>query len=177
MDLDIRYVAGLFDGEGWITICVMPITSMGSGHRYTDKYVRYQMFVGLGMNYHPLIAKICDQFGGAVHRNDSAHKKSANNRICYSWRLSSNKAAEFLKQILPYLQVKDEEAKLAIEFQAHMREHTSDFKYRPHLRPQLYAYRQDIVDRIKAFKKRSFDIPNKRDPISEVAFKQQQKSR
>jgi hypothetical protein len=169
MDLDIRYVAGLFDGEGWITICVMPFGSMGTGHRYTKDYVRYQLFVGIGMSYYPLIKKLQDQFGGILNRNDSAHKKSTKNRICYNWRLGSNQAAEFLSQILPYLQVKDEEAKLAIEFQQHMRNHVNDFRYRKHLRPQLYAYRQGVVERLKTFKKRSFDVPNGSDPSSEAA--------
>lgn len=158
MDMDIRYVAGLFDADGWITINKWP-------HPGRD-YVRYQLFVGVGQVHYPLIRQFKDQFGGLLHRNDSANKRNDNCRICYMWRLASKNAAQFLKEIEPWLIVKKPQAQLAIEFQNHVTKHASDFKYRPHLRGELYAYRDDVMDKMKSLKAYSFDIPNGGDPIS-----------
>ena len=158
MNLDIQYVAGLFDGEGWITVNVWSVPGR--------EYIRYQLFVGIGMNHYPLMRKMKEQFGGLLHRNDSAHKRNAEkNRINYQWRLSSRPAAQFLASIRPHLNIKGDEADLAIELQAHITKHASDFKYRKHLRPELYAYRQQMVDKIRTLKKRSWDVPNGSDPV------------
>lgn len=165
MNLDIRYVAGLFDGEGWITINVIPLGSIKGRHRYTENYVRYQLFVGIGMNYYPIIAQMSLQFGGLLHRNDSANRRlGPANRISYQWRLSSRAARDFLLQIEPFLIVKKEEAQLAIEFQAHMRKECQTTRYHPERREELYAYRQGIVDRLRELKQRAFDVPNGSDP-------------
>jgi hypothetical protein len=157
MDLDIRYVAGLFDGEGWITVNVWEVPGRD--------YIRYQLFIGIGMSHYPLMATMKQQFGGLLHRNDSANKRDPVNRINYQWRLSSKAASGFLQSVRPWLNIKGEEADLAIELQAHISSHGSDFKYRPHMRPELYAYRQKMVDQIRVMKRRRWDVPNGSDPI------------
>ena len=161
MDLDIRYVAGLFDADGWITINKWP-------HPGRD-YVRYQLFVGVGQVHYPLIRQLKDQFGGLLHRNDSANKRNTRNRICYMWRLSSRNAQSFLISIEPWLVVKKPQAQLAIELQNHITKHASDFKYRPHMREELYAYRENVLAEMKRLKAYSFDVPNGSDPIPDAA--------
>lgn len=158
MDLDIRYVAGLFDADGWITINKWD-------HKGRD-YIRYQLFVGLAQVHYPIIARLKIQFGGLLHRQDSASKRNSKCRIAYQWRLSSRDARQFLKDIRPWLVVKRPQADLAIEFQDHVTKHASDFKYRPHMRGELYAYREDVLARLKALKAYSYDIPNGVDPVS-----------
>ena len=161
MELDIRYVSGLFDADGWITI--------NKWQHPGRNYTRYQLFVGVGQVYYPLIRQLKDQFGGLLHRNDSAHKRKSSCRICYMWRLSSKDAASFLAQIEPWLVVKKPQAQLAIELQRHITKHASDFKYRPHLREELYAYRENVRAKMKALKSYSFDVPNGDDPILDTA--------
>jgi len=161
MDLDIRYVAGLFDGEGWITVNVWAVPGR--------EYIRYQLFVGVGMSHYPLMKAMQDQFGGLLHRNDSAAKRNPNHKICYQWRLSSRPAVGFLEAVRPHLKVKGEEADLAIVLQKHITAHASDFKYRPHMRPELYAFRQSIVDQLKSLKQTRWDVPNGGDPIPNAA--------
>lgn len=157
MDLDIRYVAGLFDADGYITINKWP-------HPGRD-YIRYQLFVGISQVYRPLILTFKDQFGGMMHRNDSAHRRNENCRIVYAWRLASRNAAAFLTEISPWLVVKKPQAELAIRFQEHVTRHASDFKYRPHMRDELYTYRENVLAEMKALKSYSFDVPNKADPV------------
>lgn len=157
MDLDIRYVAGLFDGEGWITVSVKQMNARG--------YVNYQLFVGIGMVHKPIIDALKHQFGGNIFIKRPSPGQSARTRTSSVWRLSSGPAAGFLGQILPYLVVKREEAEIAIEFQQHIRRHTNDFKYRPHMRDELYAYRNDVVSQLRALKRREYFSPVDGDPM------------
>ena len=45
-------------------------------------------------------------------------KRDKRPKPCYQWSIERGKAAEFLKLILPYLQLKRPQAELAIKFQA-----------------------------------------------------------
>jgi hypothetical protein len=157
MDMDIRYVAGLFDADGWITI--------NKWSHPGRNYVRYQLIAGIGQVYLPLILKFKEQYGGDLNRNDSAQKRNPNCRICYMWKISSRGAAKFLADLEPWLIVKKPQALLAMEFQDHVTRHASDFKYRPHMRDELYAYREDVIARMKSFKAYSYDVPVRGDPI------------
>ena len=161
MDLDIRYVAGLFDGEGWITICKQ---RLGGYRTYSDHYVRYQLVAGIGMTYRPIIERLHQQFGGGFHVNRSAKAKMPKARTGFAWKVSSQSAADFLASVRPFLIVKQEEADVALEFQRHVRSHIADFRYRPNMRPALYAEREDFHRRLLAFKKREFDSPVVGDP-------------
>lgn len=170
MELDIRYVAGLFDGEGWITVSVLPITSLGSNNRYAREHIRYQLFVGISMTHYPIIEALHKQFGGMFTRCSTAKRVNPNHRITYTWRVASRKAGHFLPLIAPHLVVKREEAEIAMEFQRHIQENTGKMKYKPEMRPELYAYRQDVVERLRTLKKRAYDvIPVRSDPILQAA--------
>ena len=157
MDLDIRYAAGLFDGEGWITLNKWEVPGRD--------YIRYQLFVGIGMVHKPVIDAMHSNFGGNVFVKRPSAGQSERTRTGSIWRLSLGPAAAFLEKIVPYLIVKKDEAELAIEFQAHMRRHTTDFKYRPHLRDELYAYRDDVYLRLRAMKRREYHAPVDGDPM------------
>ena len=168
MDLDIRYVAGLFDGEGWITICKQKLGERGYGH-YSPHHVRYQLVAGVGMTHRPIIERLHAQFGGGLFINRSAQKKMPKSRPGYMWKVSSGPAADFLALLVQHLLVKKDEAELAIKFQAHIRAHTHDFRYRPEMRDQLYAERETFRNQLLAFKKRTFESPIDDDPELMVA--------
>lgn len=163
MDLDIRYAAGLFDGEGWITICKQ---KLGGRYHYNEHYVRYQLQVGITMTNRPVVEAVHQTFGGNFFNVRSKALPQA--RLCFGWKLSSGLAAEFLAIVEPHLIVKRDEALIAIEFQKHVRAHTHDFRYRPELRQQLYAEREVFHANLLAFKKRTFS-PIGDDPISIAA--------
>ncbi len=55
------------------------------------------------------------QFGGAVVHNISKNPKHKDR---WSWHIPSKQASEFLKLVLPYLQLKRPQAELAIKYQS-----------------------------------------------------------
>jgi len=150
MKLDIRYAAGLFDGEGWATICKQSIKGR------IDP--RYQLVVGIGMVHKPIIESMKETFGGNVFAKNTSPAQSERTRNGFTWRLSSQPAADFLKKILPHLIVKRDEAELAIEFQSHVRKHVYDIKYKPETRPGLIAYRDEVFLQLRALKRREFSL-------------------
>lgn len=159
MDLDIRYVAGLFDGEGWVTIGKQ---NLGGYRQYSDLYVRYQLITGIQMTYRPIIEQLHQQFGGGLSLRKYAKET---HRRGYMWKVVSDPAAVFLRQLLPYLVVKKDEAEVGLLHQAHIRKHKADFRYRPEMREGIYAEREEFRRQLFALKKRCFDFPVASDPI------------
>lgn len=105
----LAYAAGLIDGEGCICI-------------YRKK-IRNGKYAGILKNYHLQVivtqkdGKIIDwllgNFGGSVY----LHWKGTNTGYSHEWVLNYQKAAKFLKQILPFLIHKKTQAEIAIRFQ------------------------------------------------------------
>lgn len=148
--LNDLYLAGLFDGEGYITINIWD--------KPNSIHVRYQLIVGINMSYRPIIEMIHQQFGGklAQNRHDLRNPKQ---RVCFQWIIASGVAADFLKRILPHMIVKKDEAELALKFQ----DHVDAYKYKtgnmlrnnPN-RDSILAERRDLADQIRALKKTNF---------------------
>ena len=103
--LDLAYMAGLFDGEGYISI------------RYQmqrRKYDTYSLMVGINMVDKEAIELFMDSFGGVMKLRES---KNENWRPQYRWRIESSSAYELLKTLSPFMILKKEKAELAILFQ------------------------------------------------------------
>jgi hypothetical protein len=166
--LELPYIAGFFDGEGYITVSHWK-NAHKSYRAMSPEYVRYQLHVGIGNTHKPLIDAIQAQCGGNVYAGDSAYRKNPKNRICYNWRLSSRKAMHFLQNIAPYLVAKRDEALLAIELQHHVDNYKGVVRYYPEEAKGIYAHRQVLTDQIRALKKRRFDIPVGDDPVITIA--------
>ena len=101
-ETDIAYLAGLFDGEGCITI---------SQHR--DGHASMQCMVHMVGSYMPGLFK--SYFGGCVGKVKKAQR---HHQQAYLWCIHSNNAVGFLRIILPHLRLKVAEAELAIKYQA-----------------------------------------------------------
>jgi len=91
----LAYLAGFFDGDGYISIYPTGTNHHRIGVAITQKHIDI-------LNLYKSI------FGGSI----SKLKTHA-----YIWQLSSKKAASFLVSILPYLILKKDEATIAIEYQ------------------------------------------------------------
>lgn len=100
--LSIPYVAGFFDGEGSIGIYKAYYRGNCVGYR-----LRTQLCQNRGEEANELMAQLSATFGGSA----SNQQKKLN------WQLNSEKAAEFLRQILPYLRMKKIQAEVAIAWQ------------------------------------------------------------
>ena len=157
--MELSYAAGLFDGEGTIGVDVAYID------RPSKPYTRSQLRVAITMTHLPTIQLFHTQFGGSISRCDSANRRNKNHRIVYTWLVWSNLAANFLRDILPYLITKKEEAILAIEFQDHIRSSVLHFrKYRgnPPDIDDIHSYRYHLIKEIKKLKKKGYDVPKEK---------------
>lgn len=100
------WAAGFIDGEGCIGI---------RHYKSTPTQPKYnQIFIAVAnTDPHPLLI-FKELFGGNIKEQKTRSEK---HRIAWKWQLTSKKAAKVLTLVLPYLNSKQEQAKLAIEFQ------------------------------------------------------------
>lgn len=120
--IELAYIAGLFDGEGHIFIEARKSKNKG-------KTVVHNLCIGITNTYKEVIDWIYEEFG-ATRSVRSRWKDHPNWKTCYFWTTSAKKAGEFLKLIYPYLRIKKEQARLAIEFQDNWRDRRFDKKGR-----------------------------------------------
>jgi hypothetical protein len=133
-EADLAWVAGFFDGEG----CVM-VRKYNAPKR--SQYPQYQVLVNVAQKNPAVLYWIADNFGGSVSvSGQTAH-----------WQASSVIACNFLRQILPYLKIKGPQAVLALEFQATI----TSIGGVP-LTPEVYAYRNEVCQRMKDMKRESY---------------------
>lgn len=149
--MDIRYAAGLFDGEGYIRVSIWK--------KPNSIHTRYQIFGGINMCHRPVIEALHEKFGGNMP--DPGRRISSRHRPLWTWNISSQIAADFLRKVLPYLIVKREEAELALELQANI----DEFRYKlgnQHWlhsdREAIFARRAEIAEQMKALKRRSYPL-------------------
>lgn len=101
MSVSDQYFAGLFDGEGTLRIS------------YNGR--QYQLLASLGMTHRNPIDSLLDRFGGWVETRQNTGTKW---KPIYVWRASSTGALLLIEAIHPYLLVKNEHARVALEFQS-----------------------------------------------------------
>lgn len=111
--LNYKYLAGLFDGEGHITI--------GKRQSNPNWNPQYYLSIGVTNTNKIILERIKDTLKtGRVVLNSRGYKRE-NPRICYSWVATSRIAQEVLKKIVPHLQIKKERAVLALSFQGRLK--------------------------------------------------------
>lgn len=150
--LDIRYVAGLFDGEGYIRI--------NRWEKPESEHIRYNLFGGINMTWQPLIESLAEQFGGKCYAS-RRHCSNPKHRTLYQWMVSSKRCAGFLALIRPHLVVKADEVDLAFEFQESIDrwKHKLGHHYGFHpQRHRVFAHRERLYREISALKHRQFDL-------------------
>jgi hypothetical protein len=149
--MDIRYFAGLFDGEGCVAI--------RKWAKPNSTHVRYSIYVSLGMTYKPVIEALVERFGGSLHINRH-DLRNPRNRIQFVWIAASQIGASAMRQMLSSLVVKKDEAELAIALQ----DHIDSTPYIPVGRKkepregskEINKYRNDLYEKITALKRRAF---------------------
>jgi len=101
------YLAGLFDGEGCISICPRR-------DKYNDN--AFIFCIQITNTNTTLMKWLVEHFGGVYYSQDGKSRKS-NWKPSYRWRVKGRRnEEEFLLGVLPYLVVKREQALLALEF-------------------------------------------------------------
>lgn len=105
--LTIQYIAGFFDGEGSINIYQ---TKKG----VKKDRIGYQLSIYVHNTNEKIIRIFEKKFGGYVN----IRKRETNKwKTGYDWKLSANQALKFLQDLIPFLILKKEQAKVAIEMQ------------------------------------------------------------
>ena len=141
------YVAGLFDGEGYVGV---------QSHRRYPSIV-YQIRVTLGVTYAPVITMLQATYGGSIHVNRHS-TRNPRHKDQHVWVAGSQIACSFLKKVLPHLIIKQEQAKLALELQASIDKWKFKFPGKHPQRERIFAHREDLVTRITALKHVHFSI-------------------
>lgn len=109
----LAYAAGLIDGEGYIGIeKIVRLERKGQPTRY---YLRVTVTQKDGK----VMDWLYGNFGGKIHKGNN-HNQVTDNWI-YWWRIENSPASDFLKQILPFLKIKRNQAEIAIRFQSRMK--------------------------------------------------------
>ena len=96
------YVAGFIDGEG----CIRIDKSKSAG-----RSTCYKIEIIVANNDQSILLQLQEQYGGYMRHSKFGTQKA------YYWSLYGSPAETFLYEILPYLQVKLEQAEAALEFQ------------------------------------------------------------
>lgn len=104
LETEIAYLAGFFDGEGFIIIC-KDKTRLGNPS--------YRLRIGASQVIKSPIDLLKDKFGGLVRLQE---KPNAKHRSIYTWEQHSQKAVDTLKILLPYLLTKKDQANFAIDW-------------------------------------------------------------
>lgn len=97
--LDLIYMAGFFDGEGYVGILKRTRKTWNT---------EYFIQISIGQKDGATMDWIVNNFGGHLHRV----KRDGT----FYWIISNKDGYKFLKQIIPYLKYKKPQADLAIEF-------------------------------------------------------------
>jgi hypothetical protein len=106
--LKLAYYAGVFDGEGHITI--------GASKR-SNATINYWLQIGIVNTYLSLLKDLQRDFGVGHLSQLYGPMKKANHLPAMCWRCTSNQAMYVLEAMLPFLRMKHEVAQVAIEFQ------------------------------------------------------------
>ena len=126
----LAYAAGLLDGEG----CIRIETGKG-GKRAVS--ISYWLRVSITNADEPIVIWLKQYFGGQIHIHQQKNPKW---KVSYIWRITAVEASNFLKLLLPYIQIKKNQAEIAISFQE---EKTYYYKHRD----QNIIIPQDIIDK------------------------------
>lgn len=150
--MNIHYIAGIFDGEGFVYIFRKQLRSK-------PNHTGYYISTGVNMCHHPTIKALYDQFGG--HINNGSARKNPKHRPLFAWGMANQKAAQFLRIIRPFVTIKAAEIDVALALQDHIDQ-------TPYLSPgknpmaeranrgEILAYRETLYQQCKELKSYSF---------------------
>lgn len=100
------YAAGFVDGEGCL--------KMSKRNPRNGRAVNYGILVSVVQKDARPLDWLVGNFGGMIYLKN---KKLDSSDWIYEWRVSEQRAYEFLKKISPFLKVKREQADLLVRFQ------------------------------------------------------------
>lgn len=111
------YLAGIIDGEG--SVMIRKSTYRMRNPKYKDcKNPQYSVRVGIKMATPVVLDLLKDKFGGHIHKEKRIYQSKnsfKSNKIMYCYNAEHKLAENILRTLLPYLHLKQEQAKLALQ--------------------------------------------------------------
>lgn len=104
VDVYLSYYGAYIDGEGHIGIKKLPPRSKGFSPDYTER-------VSVASVNELIIRSFNDIVVGHIYYHESKNKK---HQGYWSWEVTNKRAREFLKIIIPYLKIKQLQAKIVL---------------------------------------------------------------
>lgn len=103
------WLAGFIDGEGCIRISKLCF------NRKRKRWRGYQVVVSITNTFKPVMLEIYNKLGGTFDDNpDKGHPFGIKRKKIYVVRWTNKGAQEVIREVLPYLKVKQEQAKLVL---------------------------------------------------------------
>jgi hypothetical protein len=140
----LAYCAGLFDGEGCITIS--RYRKVPSGYVWPQLQVQVTQLRPIGLDF------LIETFGG---RRTPVKRRKVDRY--WRWIQWSDGAVIFLEAVLPYLLEKREQALMAIKFQEHKnstkKESPSGRVGSPGFSPEVFKIRNRFADKLSQLKR------------------------
>jgi hypothetical protein len=133
----VAYAAGFFDGEGHIRI---------QRHSKRGSYMLSISAVQATPEPVEFLKKV---FGGTVKKRAMVYRNQP--KAMFTWQASSKLAGEILKEMMPYLIAKADEADLAMVFRATFRAQYGDRSKNP---PELETKREAMMYDLQEMRKR-----------------------
>lgn len=128
------YLAGIVDGEGYIAILKNP---------YRNRPLPgYKAVVKITMTVTPVLKLLHEIYGSKIHTYVPRNPKHA---ASYTVDMCGQDAYRFILHILPYLRIKDENARVLIEYM----EKRKDSSRHPHnspLGPSIHRHNRTIAE-------------------------------
>jgi hypothetical protein len=109
---DLAYTAGIFDGEGYISILRVQTKNRKNGRTHD-----YLLVVGMSNTDRRTIETLKKQWGGTTMLDNRVYP---NRKPIFMWRATALVALRFIKDIYPYMRVKKPQATLGMRFQSQL---------------------------------------------------------
>lgn len=144
---ELAYIAGLFDGEGYITISI-------DGPHKTQRNAVHLLVVGVGMTDRPTIERFKEIWGGMATMDP---REYPNRKRVYIWRVTGPQAILFINDVYKYLRIKKPQADIARRFQV-LKSHRWG---RGGIPAENMTERNDLCERIRAMNTSRFNRPQR----------------
>lgn len=133
--VDAAWAAGIIDGEGSIFV-------MKQGRDDREREFNYILRVSVQSTDKIMTSELKRMWPEGAEFTVQLDKRP-NNSDTMKWQLSGKRAARFLKEILPYLRVKKQQAETAIKFQETTKKHWR------HMTPEDYENQVRLCELLK----------------------------
>jgi len=141
--IPLEYIAGLFDGEGWVSI-----TRHKPYVKYGQKSIVYTARVGIESTDTELLEQLQAQVGGSLHKRKN--KRAENRKITHVWYVDGSKAVPLMSNIYPFLRTKKKQVEVLFKYVGHATAYREKNKRRSTpMDKETLAFREECVQEIR----------------------------